>query len=326
MDRRTFVRAVAGGVLAAPTAAFPQQPATVHRIGFLGAETASHDQERVNALRESLRELGYVDGENLFIEVRLADGYFDRLPTLALELVARKVEVIVTDGVKSTVGARRATATTPIVASNMGDAVNAGLVASYAKPGGKVTGTALFSPEVMAKRLEFLKEAAPRIAKVAVLVNPDNPNFDAYLRVLRSRAVPLRVNIEPIVISSAGALEPAFLAMAKQKVDAVIVHNDTMFLANAKTIVNLIEKQGIASAGWTAFGNAGGLIGYGAGSSENWRYIAVYVDKILKGARPADLPVQQPTKFLLVINLRTARALSLTIPQALLWRADEVIQ
>jgi putative ABC transport system substrate-binding protein len=327
MDRRTFIGSVASGIVAAPFAAFSQQPlAKVYRIGFLGAESASGYVTRLEALRAGLQELGYVENGNYVLRFRWAEGKYDRLPDLAAELVSLKVDVIVADGLKATLAAKHTTITTPIVVLNVGDAVNSGLIASYAKPGGNITGMSFLLEELTAKRLELLKQAKPSIAKVAVLINPVNAAFVQVLRVLRSEAERNRVQIEPIEVREADELESAFLTMEAKGVDAILVHSETMFSAHAKSIAALAVKHRIASVGTWDFGKAGGLIGYGVNALDYYRHIAVFVDKILKGAKPADIPVEQPTKVELVINLKTAKALDLTIPQTLLVRADEVIQ
>lgn len=308
------------------TAADAPSSGRTYRVGFLGAETASYDQPRLDTLRTGLRDLGYVAGTNLVVEVRFAGGDYSRLPDLASRLVARNVDVLVTTGVKATLGARRATATTPIVSMNMGDAIASGLAKSCSQPGGNVPGVAALSPEVMVKRLELLKVANPRIARVAVLVNPENPNFDWYLRDLRTHASPMKVAVEPVAVPGPDALERAFTAMAHHKVDAVIVHNDTMFVSQGKAIADLVARHRFAAVGWPALANDGILVGYNASSAEYWSYLPVYVDEILKGAKPGDLPIRQPTKFELVVNLNAARALGLAIPQSLVVRADPVIR
>jgi len=314
-------------MVAAPFAAFGQQPlAQVHRNGFLGVQSASDYATRLEALRTGLRELGYLEARNIVIESRWAEGKYDRLPGLAAELVGRKVDVLVVDGLTAALAAKRTTATTPVVVANVGDPVNSGLIDSYAKPGGNVTGMSFLAPELTAKRLELVKQAKPSIAKVAVLIHPANPAFVQVLRVLRSEAERNRMRIEPIDVREADELESAFLTLATRGVDAIVVHSDTMFFAHAKSIAALAAKYRIASVGTWDFGKAGGLIGYGVNTLDNYRHIAVFVDKILKGAKPADLPVEQPTKVELVVNLKTAKAVGLRIPQSVLLRADEVIQ
>ena len=327
MDRRTFIGSVALGIAAAPFAAFGQQPlAKVYRIGYVGPQRASDYEARLEALRMGLRELGYVENRNIVIEFRAAEGNYDRLAELAAELVALKVDVIVVEGPTSALAAQHVTTTTPIVVANVGNAVNSGLVASYAKPGGNITGMSFLLEELTAKRLELLKQAKPSIAKVGVLVHPANPVFVQILAVARSEAERDGVQIERVEVRDANALEGAFSTLATRSVDAILVHSDGLFYAHAKSIAALAAKHRIASVGPWDFAKAGGLIGYGVNTLDNYRHIAVFVDKILKGAKPADIPVEQPTKVELVVNLKTAKVLGLTVPQSLLLRADEVIQ
>jgi putative tryptophan/tyrosine transport system substrate-binding protein len=326
MDRRTFI-GTAGGLLAAPFAAFGQQPlGKVYRIGFLGTQRASDYVTRLEALRMGLRELGYVENRNFVIEFRSAEGKYDRVPGLAVELIGLKVDVLVVDSSVTALAAKHITTTTPIVVASIGDAVNMGLIASYAKPGGNITGMSFLLEELTAKRLELLKQAKPSIAKVAVLTRPVNPAFVQVLRVLRSEAERNMVQIEPIEVRDASELESTFSTLATRGFDAIFLHSDAVFFTHAESIAALAVKHRIASVGPWDFGKAGGLIGYGVNVMDNYRHIAVFVDKILKGAKPADMPVEQPTKVELVINMKTAKALGLTIPQSLLLRADEVIQ
>jgi putative ABC transport system substrate-binding protein len=325
MDRRTFI--VALGIAAAPFAALGQQPlAKVYRIGFLGTQRASDYVTRLEALRIGLRELGYVENRNIVIEVRCAEGNYDRLPELAAELVALKVDVIVVEGISTARAAKNATTTTPIVVGNVGNAVNSGLVASYAKPGGNITGMSFLAEELTAKRLELLKQAKPSIAKVGVLVRPVNPALVQILGVMRSEAERNRMQIEPIEVHDASELESAFSTLATRGVEGILVHSDAVFFTHAETIAALAAKHRMASVGPWDFGKAGGLIGYGVNTLDNYRHIAVFVDKILRGAKPADMPIEQPSKIELVINLKTAKAIGLAIPQSLRLRADEVIQ
>jgi putative ABC transport system substrate-binding protein len=327
MDRRTFVEAAVSSLLAAPFAAHGQQPPTkVYRIGFLGAESASYDSRRLEVLRTELRKLGYAEGRNIAIEPRFAEGNYDRLPALAAELVGLKVDVLVTSGSKAGVAASRATATIPVVVSNMGDAINPGFVANYAQPSGNVTGMSQLNPEVAAKLLDLLKQVKPQSATVAVLLNPANPNSGLVLRAQKRAADAMKVALEPVEVRGPDELESAFSTMGRRGIDALLVQSETMFSAHAKAIADLAIKHRIASAGTFDFARAGGLIGYSTNRLEAFRHLVRYVDKILKGAKPADLPVEQPSKVVLVINLNTAKALGLTIPQSLLLRADEVIQ
>ena len=315
------------GLLVVPFAARGQLQSTrLYRVGVLGAESASYEASRLQILRRGLAASGYVEGRNLVIESRFAEGNYGRLPALAAELVALRVDVVVASGSKAGFAASRATSTIPIVVSNMGDALNPGFVANYAQPGGNVTGMSLLNPEVIAKQLELLKQIKPRTATVAVLLNPANPNSGLVLQALKRRADALMIAIVPIEVRRSDEFDSAFSTLRKANIDALLVQSETMFAANAKPIADLALKQRVATAGNLDLAHAGGLFGYAASRLEAWRHLVDYVDKILKGARPADLPVEQASKLELVINLRTAKALGLTIPQALLLRADEVIR
>jgi putative tryptophan/tyrosine transport system substrate-binding protein len=326
MDRRTFFEAVASSLLVATFAAHGQQPPIrIYRIGFLGAESVPYDARRLQILRTRLRELGYMEG-TVVIESRFAEGNYGRLPALAAELVGLKVDVLVASGSKAGVAASRATATIPIVVSNMGDAINQGFVGNYAQPVGNVTGMSQLNPEAATKLVELLKQVKPRSATVAVLVNPANPNSAMVLETQRRAAEAMKVTLKPIEVHGPGELTSAFSTLGERGIDALLVQSETMFSAHANAIADLALKYRIASAGTIDFAHAGGLIGYSTNRLEAFRDLIGYVDKILKGAKPADLPVEQPSKVVLVINLKTAKALRLTIPQALLLRADEVIQ
>jgi putative ABC transport system substrate-binding protein len=237
--------------------------------------------------------------------------------------VSLKVDVLIASGTKAGLSAKRATTTVPIVVSNMGDAVGAGFIADYAHPGGNVTGMSLLSPELAGKQLELLRLVKPRTPTAAVLVNPANPNTTRIGGDLKREA---GIAVEPMEAGTADEIQGAFVKMRTRHIDALLVQSETLFVAHAKTIADRAIKGGIASAGTFDYVHAGGLIGYSTNRMEAWRYLVGYVDKILKGAKPAELPVEQPTKYELVINMKTAKALSLTLPQSLLIRADEVIQ
>jgi putative tryptophan/tyrosine transport system substrate-binding protein len=271
----------------------------------------------VEAFRAGLGDLGYVEGKNIIIEFRWAEGRYDRLPNLADELVHLKFDVLVTHGPRG-LAAKRATATIPIVVAITGDAIQTGLVPSLARPGGNITGSSYYLPELMAKRLELLKETIPGIAEVAVLLNPDNAVIGPILRPMEVTTKSLKVGLHKFEARGPKDFEAVFSMMAKRRVDAIEVTGDAVFLANDKAIADLAAKNRIP---W--FAEAGGLIGCDVNFVEIYRR---FVDKILKGANPSDLPVEQPTKFELVVNLKTARALGLTIPPSIMVRADEVIE
>ena len=325
--RRELLIALGAGALAAPFASFAQQqPAKVPRIGFLGASSASGIASRLEAFRAGLRDLGYEEGRNIFIDFRWAEGKYERLPGLAAELVRLNVDVLVSQGTPATLAAKRATTTIPIVMPAVGDAIATGIVASLARPGGNITGSTFFGPELNAKRLEFLKEALPRITHVAVLLNPDNPGVRPNLQAMELTAKLLNVRLQRFEVRGRDEFENAFSVMAKRRVEAIAIPEHSIFVANAGLIADLAAKQRLPSAGQKEFAEAGGMIGYGANFLELYRRAGYFVDKILKGAKPGDIPVERPTKFELVINLKTAKALGIKIPQSLLQRADKMIE
>ena len=326
MNRRDSVVALLafGG---APILSFALQPPQVARIGILGAETPSGQASRLEALLAGLRDLGYLEGRNIVIEFRWADGNYDRLTDLAGELVRLKVDVLVAFGIKALVAAKGATTTIPIVIpTTSSDPVALGLVSSLARPGGNITGSTTFGPEIMEKRLELLKDAMPRITRVAVLVNPANPSFGPTFQHMDITAKALKLSLQLFEVQAPGEFDSVFAAMAKGRVDAIAVQDDTMFGVNAKAIADLAAKKRLPSVGSEGFAEAGGAIGYGRTEAEMYRRGAYFVDRILKGAKPGDLPIEQATKFELVINMKTAKALGITIPQSILMRADKVIE
>jgi putative ABC transport system substrate-binding protein len=318
--------AIAAGSFAAPFGSLGQQPAKVRRIGFLGTGTAAGMASWVEALRAGLRELGYAEGRNIAIEYRWADGKYERAPALAQELVRLNVEVLVTHGTPGTRAAKAATTTIPIVMATAGDAVLVGLVASLARPGGNVTGSTFFNPELAAKRLELLKETLPRITRVAALVNPDNPAMGPVRQAMEPTAKALKLELQPFEVRRAGDLESAFSAMAAKHIGGVVIVEYGMINANAAAIGALAAKTRLPAIGFTELAQAGGLMAYGVSFPEMYRRAAVFVDKILKGAKPGDLPIERPSRFETVVNLKTAKALGITIPQSVLVRADRVIE
>ena len=326
--RLTLVAALALALFAAPLASFAQQPqGKVPRIGFLISETLSGQASRVEALRAGLRDRGYVEGKNIAIEFRSAEGKYDRLPALAAELTRLTVDVVVAFGIKAVVAAKNATTTIPIVVpATTSDLVAMGLVASLARPGGNLTGSAMFGPETAAKQVELFKEAVPSITRVAVLLNPANAAGGLILQAMRAPAKSLKLELQPFEVRTPKEFGKTFSAMAKERVDGIAVTQDTLFGANATEIAGLATKQRLASAGNKEFAEAGGLIGYGANNAELYRRGAYFVDRILKGAKPADLPVEGPTRFELVVNMKTAKTLGITFPQSILIRSDGVIE
>jgi putative ABC transport system substrate-binding protein len=319
--------ALAAVAFGAPLAAFAQQKGKVWRIGFLGATSASGLAGRVEALRAGLRDLGYVEGKNIVIEYRWAEDKYDRLPELAADLVHLKVDVIVTHGNSGIIAAKNATSTLPIVMAASPDPVAMGLVASLARPGGNVTGMSGIAPETIAKRLELLVDAFPRTKQVAVLFHPDNPGYiRLVVPAMEVAAKSLKLELQQFAVRGPGDLDNAFAAMAKIRVDAVVTTDDPVLVANFGAIAKLAAKMRLPSIGLPEFAEAGGLMAYGADRLELFRRAAYFVDRILKGAKPADLPVEQATRFETVVNLKTAKALGITIPQSFLLRTDRVIE
>ena len=325
MNRRMFIGALAGALTATVRAASAQQKAAkVYRIGFLGTTSASEYASNVDAWRAGLLDLGYVEGKNIVIEFRWADGNLDRLPALAAELVRLNVDVLVTHA-EGTRAAKQATTSIPIVMAVTSDAIGNGFVSNLARPEGNVTGSTILIPEISAKRLELLKAAAPRITRVAVLLRKDSPT-KTVLQMLQRTGKAMNLTIGFFEVGGRAELESAFSEMAKARVDALVVNEEPMLIAYSEAIAELAAKYRWPSTGFVRVAEAGGLIGYGTNGTELYRHAAVLVDKILKGAKPGDLPIEQPTKFKLVINLKTAKALGITIPKEMLLRADEVIQ
>lgn len=304
-----------------------QQPKKVWRIGVLVSSSPSLTASRDQALRRGLRELGYVEGQNIILEYRYAEGKLDRLPDLAAELVRLKVDVIVVGGTRVAVAAKQTTSTTPIVVEGAGDLVGAGLVRSLTYPGGNVTGVSRLSPDFIGKRLELLKEAIPKAIRVAALLNPDNPGYGASLKEIELGARALGMTLQSLAVRSPNDFESAFGAAAKGRADALFVMTDALFNSYLSRIAELAAKSRLpAIYDRTGFVEAGGLMSYGVNLADLSRRAAYYVDQILKGAKPAELPVEQPTKFELIINLKTAKQIGLTIPSDVLVRADRVIK
>ena len=318
-----------GALLAVPGRALAQQPgATVRRIGFLGGSTPEAWAPRVEAFRAGLRELGYVEGKNIAIEFRFAGGQYDRLPELAAELVRLKMDVIVTHSAPGALAAKQATATDPIpvVMTNVGDAVGWGIVTSLARPGGNITGDTFFVTELVAKRLEVLKDALPYTRRMAVLANPDNAAMGQSVQAMERAAKELNVTLLRFNARSAAELDDAFAGMVRERVDALAVIEDVVLIPNSRDIAQRAIKHRLPSISFVEYADAGGLFGYGVNFLALYRRAAVFVDKILKGAKPAGIPIERPTVFDFAINMKTATALGLTIPTATRLRADRVIE
>ncbi|HKA45345.1 MAG TPA: ABC transporter substrate-binding protein [Burkholderiales bacterium] len=324
--RRKLLIALGAGALSAPFASLAQQQTKVARIGFLGAETPSDTATRVEAMRSGLRDLGYVEVRNIVIEFRWAEGKYDRLRDLAAELVGLKVDVIVTDGAKAVLAAKQATTTVPIVIGNVSDPVALGLVSSLARPGGNITGSASFGPETVAKRLELLRQFMPHLRRVGALLNPGNPSSAPKLEAMQTAAKSLKVELYPAEVRASSEFDGVFASLAAKRVEAVIVDTDTLFVANGNAIAVIATKTRLPSAGSAEYAEAGGMLGYGPNLLELFRRAAYFIDRILKGARPGDLPIERASRFELVINVKTAKALGVTIPKAVLVRADRLIE
>jgi len=309
-----------------PVTTDAQQAANVPRIGFLGLASAATYGKQMEALRAGLRDQGYVEGKNVVIEYGWAEGKYDRLPDLAGELVRLKVHVLVTHGTPGALAAKRATTTVPIVVATSADAVASGIVKSLARPDGNVTGLTFFVPEVNAKRVEILHEAFPSVNRMAVVVNPDNPAMGPITQAMQLTARSVKIALQQFPVRRPSEFDGAFSAMTRSRLEAVVITEEPMFQGNAGVLAALATQKRLPSAGFKEFAEAGGLFGYGADILELFGRSAYFVARILKGAKPGDLPVEQPTKFELVINLKTAEALGLTIPQSVLVRADQVIQ
>jgi putative tryptophan/tyrosine transport system substrate-binding protein len=326
LGRRKFLATLGGAAVTRPFVARAQQPTKAARIGILGLASAAAAAPYVDAVRAGLRDLGYIEGKSLIIEYRFGDGNYERLPNLAAQLLHLNVDVLVTFAAPGTQAAKSATSTIPIVMAVTADAVGTGLIASLARPGGNVTGTTVLNPELMAKRLELLKEIVPAITQAAVLFNPGNAANGPVRKAMETTAKALQVGLQPFELRGSSDLEHVFAAMADSKIDALVVHDDQVLIGNARAIATFASQQKLPSCGFLEFAAAGGLAAYGVNFVELCRRAAYFVDRILKGTTPADLPVEQPTKFELSINLKTAIALGLTMPPTLLARADEVIE
>jgi putative ABC transport system substrate-binding protein len=320
--RRQFITLL-GGAAAWPLVARAQQRRV---IGFLSSSSPESFAPFTAAFRHGLERAGYVEGKDVAIEFRWAQGKYDRLAELAVELVRRNVDVIVTHGTPATYAAMQATTATPIVMAISGDAVATGITTTLARPDANVTGSTFFLPKLNAKRLELFKEAFPRIARVAALSNPDNPVSRPIIPAMKLAAASLKIALEVAKAQGPSEFETAFTAMARNRVEAVVVTEDGEFASSFRSIAALAVDNKLPSIGSKEFAEAGGLIGYGANLLELYRRAAYFVDRILKGAKPADLAIEQPTKFELVVNLKTAKAIGLTIPELFLARADKVIE
>jgi putative ABC transport system substrate-binding protein len=304
-----------------------QQPKKVPRIGILVGGSASSDSARIEALRQGLRELGYVEGKNIVIDFRYAEGKPDRLSGFAAELVRMKVDLIVTAGPAATGAAKKATNTIPVVMAQVNDPIGAGFVANLNRPGGNITGLSVMAPELSGKQLELLKEIVPKLSRVAVLGSSTQPGNVQSFREMERAAGPFKVKIQFLDIIGPNDVEPAFRAASKEHIDGLLLLSSPVLFIHRAKIVELATKSRLPTIYYSPeYVEDGGLMTYAANVVELWRRAATYVDKILKGAKPADLPVEQPTKFELIINLKAAKQIGLTISPNVLARADKVIK
>jgi putative ABC transport system substrate-binding protein len=326
VKRRDFI-ALLGGTAASWPLVAPAQRSAKPVIGFLGPASPSTFASRIEAFRLGLRDFGYVDGTNITVEYRWAEGRYERLPELAAQLVRSNVDLIVTHGTPGSLAAKRATTTIPIVMANIGDPVATGVVASIARPGGNITGQTFFNPELRAKRVELLKEVMPRLTHVAVILNPDNPAaLGPEFQAMEKAAEALNIKLQPFRLREPSELVSAFENMERTHAEAVETGDDTLSVGNVGAIVALASRARLLSIGPEDVPRAGGIIGYGADFVAVFRRAAFFVDKILKGAKPADLPIERVSKFQFILNRKAAKALGFEIPQSILLRADEVIE
>ena len=327
MNRRAFLTALSGSFLAAPLAGEAAQAGS-WRVGFL--ETSSASPARVqllDTLRQRLRELGYVEGQNIALESRFGEGKPDQIQRFAAELVGLKVDIIVTSGTPASQAAKQATGTIPIVMTQLADPVGSGLVASLGRPGGNVTGLSTQDAELGGKRLELLLQVVPRVSRLALLIDETNPATVLIAKGTQAAAASLGLHVQSLGVRDPGDLDRAFAAMREARAGVLIVESSSMLFTWRERLADLALKNRLPTMfAQRQYAEAGGLMAYSADFSDLFRRAATFVDKILKGAKPAELPVEQPTKWEFVINLKTAKALGLTIPPALLRRADEVIQ
>jgi putative ABC transport system substrate-binding protein len=326
MRRREFITLVGGGAAAWPLTARAQPPA-MPVIGFLSAASPDTNADRMRGFRQGLKDTGYVEGENVAIEYRWAEGQFDRLPALAAELVRRQVAVIAAVGNSAAVAAKAATTAIPIVFNVGDDPVRLGLVASLARPGGNLTGINIFTTELVAKRLELLREMVPAATRVAVLVSPHNASSESTVRDTAAAARAMGLQVQVLNADTSGEIDAAFATLARERSDALFVDPNPFFVSRRVHLVNLASRLAVPAIYFDrAFAEIGGLMSYGASLTDSYRQGGVYTARILKGTKPADLPVLQSSKFELVINHQTARMLGLTVPPTLITTADEVIE
>jgi putative tryptophan/tyrosine transport system substrate-binding protein len=327
MKRREFITLLGGAAASWPLGARAQQAGKIPRVGFMGNSTAALEANLVGPFRDGLRELGYQEGRNVVIEYRWAEGNYERFPALVAELLAVPVDVVVTAGTPATLAVKKATSTMPLVMIAVGDPGGTGVVPSLARPGGNVTGLSSIAPDLEGKRLELLREVIPKLSHVALFLNPLNPFHTASMRQAFAAAQALGIKLQPLEVRTSGELDGAFAAIVREKPDALLILADRVFLHDRKRIMDFATEHRLPSVNaYRELVEAGGLMSYGPSYEDMHRRAADFVDKILKGAKPGDLPVEQPTKFTLILNLKAARALGIDVPPMLLARADEVIE
>ena len=324
MRRREFITLV-GSAVAWPLGAHAQQK--IPRIGFMGNSTAALETNLVDAFREGLRELGYEEGRNIAIEYRWADGNYDRFPTLAEELIAARVDAIVTAGTPAALAVKRATTTVPLVMVAVGDPIGTGLVSSLARPGGNLTGLSSIAPDLEGKRLQLLREVLPALSHVAMFVNSLNPFHVSSMKQARAAAQAMGIKLQLHDIRKSEDLDGAFAAIRKERPDALLILADRVFLHNRQRMMDFINELRLPNVNaYKELVEAGGLMSYGPSYEDMHKRAAIYVDKILKGTKPADLPIEQPSKFTFIVNLKAAKALGVTVPSQLLGLADQLIE
>ena len=327
MRRREFITILGGAAVLWPLSARAQNAGKIPRIGFLGNSTAAMETNLIGPFRDGLRQFGYEEGRNLIIEFRWAEGKYDRFPALIAELLATKVDLIVTAGTPATLAVKKATSTVPLIFIALGDPVGTGVVPSLARPEGNLTGLSSIAPDLEGKRLGLLREVVPKLSHVAFFLNPANAFHTVSVRQARVAAQSLDIKLQAFEVDKSEQLDGAFASIVKEKPDALLILADRVFLHNRKRMMQFAIQQRLPSINaYRELVDAGGLMSYGPSYEDMHRRAASYVDKILKGAKPPMLPIEQPTKFTLLINLKTARVLGLEIPPTLLARADEVIE
>jgi putative ABC transport system substrate-binding protein len=325
MDRRSFMGVAAASLVAIPLAHAQARTGTA-RIGYLLGATLAGYETRIEALRAGLRDRGWVEGKNLVIEWRFADGKYERLPALAAELVQLKVDVLVTSGTPGTLALKQATSTIPIVMAAISDPVASGVVTSLARPNGNITGTTYFAHELVAKRLEMLRATLPKMRRAALLTNPGNISMRTTLRDIETVAKALRIEVRSFEVSRPEEFERAFVAMKAWSADAVVVVDDSLLNTNGARIGAMATAGRIASNGNIALATGGGLMGYHVNQEAMYKRAAYFIDRILRGGKPSELPIEQPTMFEMVLNKKSAQALGATFPPPLLLSADRVIE